>query len=78
MPTKELLLRLDDGLLTKARALAEREGSSLEDSLVEYLTQWVAKDTRRRLNRVRMKPFTDRPTVSLSGELRPPKEEPEG
>ncbi len=77
MPTKELRLRLDDGLLTKAKALAERNGSSLEDFLVAYLAKWVAEDKRRRLTRAMMKPYEDRPTVSLSGGLRPPEDETE-
>ena len=77
MPTTELRLRLDDGLLTKARALAERRGTSLEDLLVAQLTRWVAEDKRRRLTRAMMQPYVDRPTVSLAGRLRPPKDKTE-
>lgn len=66
MPTTELRLRLDDGLLTKARALAERRGASLEDLLIAHLDRWVKKDKRRRLTRAMMKPYVERPTVKLN------------
>lgn len=77
MPTKELRLRLDDALLAKARALAESQGSSLEDILVVYLTNWVREDKRRRMARAMMKPYVDRPTVSLSGVIQPSRDETE-
>ena len=78
MPTTELRLRLDDGLLAKARALAEGKGTSLEDLMIAHLTDLVRAEKRRRLARAMMKPYVDRPTVSLSGRNRPPEDDSEG
>jgi len=65
MPKRQLMLNLDDGLLKRAEHIAEQQGRSLRDLLVEHLHHMVKADKKRRYRREIFRPLVDRPTQPL-------------
>lgn len=63
------MIRLDDGLLERAERVARDRGDSLEHLIVEYLHHMVKKERYRRARHEMLRPFVERPTVSLEGPL---------
>ena len=59
------MLNLDDGLLTKAESIAEQQGRTLKDLLVEYLHHMVMADKKRLYRLELLRPYVDGPTPSL-------------
>jgi len=65
MKWRTLTLVIDEDLLREARAVAERQRTSVDQMVREYLQQVVNRESRRRVALESIRPLLDRPPVHL-------------
>jgi hypothetical protein len=69
MALKKWTIRLDEDFLRRIEDLAEQQGTTAENLVIEFLHRWLKQEKLRRLRKESLRANEERPTASLKGPL---------